>query len=310
MKTRFFVCILIFIIVTLSACGSQEQTITTENDILPEQTTSSREEEITQDVQTTVDPDLETIQAAVAAAKWIAQNQKDSMVSTETRKVWRDIPRTIELSRFIFLGTCQSEADEDGLYLFSVEKNYRGVEQEELYVDCRNVTSPQIGGTYLFFGSAFGNVMKNRVFYLAMELIPQKEGPLETTAIQETDGWTWDRLISELSELVTSHPSEEPSRIIGEFITSTDPETVLAESKYVGILRVQDIVLELEDRIWCQCSVVQMEKGSLSHKTIILVAPINAVEAGKEYRAAFSDSDESEGIFYIVSSPNSVYQVK
>jgi hypothetical protein len=48
MKARLFTCTFMFIVIFLSACGSQEQTITTEKDILPEQTTSSREEEITQ----------------------------------------------------------------------------------------------------------------------------------------------------------------------------------------------------------------------------------------------------------------------
>ena len=222
----------------------------------------------------------------------------------EASHALRDLARTIEISPFIFTGTCTVEADKDRIYTVTVNKVFRGEVADEVFMRSRDYFLEE-SKEYLFFTEIHGNVIIDRVYHVVKDVVDIKDGNLYSVAIQDLKDWTYDRLISELPELVEKNPSILSPEIVLDYIHSTDYDEIAEQSEYVADLRLIEISRVLSDRMWCNFEIVHMIKGELD-QTVFMVVPLNSVIEGETYRICFNGIDGSTNVCGI-SAPNSIW---
>ena len=219
----------------------------------------------------------------------------------------RDLARAIEISPFIFTGTCIRAADKDRVYIVTVNKAFRGEIENEVLL--RSPDYPlEVSKEYLFFTEIHGNVIIDRVYHVVKEIVDVKDGNLYSVAIQDIKDWTYDRLISELPRLVENNPSILPPDIVLDYIHSSDYEEIAEHSEYVADVRLIEISRVLADRMWCTFEIITMIKGELD-QNVFIVVPLNSVEEGRSYRICFMGIDGSTNVC-IISAPESIWPIE
>ena len=230
-----------------------------------------------------------------------------SETAVEEQRIARDLSVLCRYSPYIFIAACTGETDGNGYTKARLVSAVRGNVEEELYLKSPHALLSE-GTNYLIFASKRGNVMLDLVFFLVIDYIQPVGDAVRSSGVEDLEGLSFKRILESLTELVSVIPCQYSAEITSDYIHSYNREEIQAFSPFTARLTALEITNTLSDRMWCECRITEMIKGTLPKDTVTIVLPLGSVETGQEYVISFrpvGESDDSN--YYIISAPAGIY---
>lgn len=250
----------------------------------------------------------------------------DNRVYAQAIMVYDGFDSVLEDADIIVTGTIESINihDEYDEYIVVINDTKKGNAMEQIavrnylyeyaYMDGetevtgRTNTNYEVGESYIFILQHIRNVYEDMYMILSDVYIPM-DNIQRSTVLSENLGNIED-CETYIDQYDFKNVQGKGVELSLDYIESSDEEVILAESKYIAKVEVQELYRSTEVVDVYACKVMELMKGdmtTLADNQIIIPFFKNTVEVGNSYMVCLN-SDREDAIIYTLSSKNSVLE--
>ena len=213
-----------------------------------------------------------------------------------------DLKAALAMFPIIVKGYCCG-IEEDGMKRFSISESYRGGLQGIVSVHFVDF-QPKMEQEYLLFAEPFANVMSDKDYLLAGDIVWEEDETSKSFVISGIEKMPFLSLKKQLLELMEQYPYTGDGRTTGDYIHSDDLQDIYEQSPFVVYGTIQEIQRKLSDRMWCSLTEIKTIKGEGISEKSCIVLPLDSVEPGESF-VFFLRSVEGADAF-IISAPKGI----